>query len=239
MKIYMENELKLRSSDYDTYDELTPYAILDIFQDIAGEHATKLGLGFHDMISKNLLWVLLRTKYEVVKMPQMYENVIVSTWPEVKGRADMNRDYLIKNDKGEVLIKGKSKWVVIDLNSRRLVRASNVNYPDGEYILENTFDELYKLDDFDIENLTPHLVRTSFSDLDHNGHVNNASYANYIVDVLNLKREEKIKTFEINYEKELMQNQCFEVYVKRDDKVILLKGLKEDTLIFKAKLELV
>ena len=36
-----------------------------------------------------------------------------------------------------------------------------------------------------------------------------------------------------------MQNQCFEVYVKRDDKVILLKGLKEDTLIFKAKLELV
>ena len=71
---YQEN-FRLRISDFDTFDHLTPHAVLDLFQDVAGKHADLIGVGFDKMIKDNLIWVLLRTKYEVIKNPPLYSTV--------------------------------------------------------------------------------------------------------------------------------------------------------------------
>ncbi len=238
MKLVFEKSVKLRTSDFDTFDNITPYAVLDLFQDIAGEHATKIGLGYHEMVEKKLIWVLVRTKFEIIKSPKMYEEVKLVTWPEVKGRVDMDRDYLILGENDEVLVKGKSKWVVVDLNTRHIVRTKEVIYPEGEYVEEKTFEDLPKVEDFGISDLPSYTAKTAFSDLDHNGHVNNASYANFIVDALNLSKNEEIKVFEINYENETRQNEEIIIYYSRCDRTILIKGTQKERLIFKAKLEL-
>ena len=59
-----EELFRLRVSDFDCFDRLTPFAILDLSQDIAGKHAANLHVGYDDLISNDVVWMLLRTRYE-------------------------------------------------------------------------------------------------------------------------------------------------------------------------------
>ena len=52
-----EKEFYLRTSDFDCRMELQPSAVLDLFQDVAGEHARALGIGREAMLAEKLLWV--------------------------------------------------------------------------------------------------------------------------------------------------------------------------------------
>lgn len=218
-------EFRLRISDYTTYDHLTPHAVLDLFQDVAGKHADLIGVGFQKMIEKDLIWVLVRTKYEVLKNPELYETVRVSTWPKDKGKLDFDREYLIENQKGEVLIRGISKWVVVNSTTRRISLARDVHY-NCELEKREYFPGAFpKLEDFDIADLPFYEERTTFSDLDHNGHVNNANYARFILNSIALQPDEEIAFFEIDHIKELPPNTFVKNFYKKDGKIILVKGI--------------
>ena len=56
-KLYYEEQIKLRTNDFDQFDNLKPSAILDIFQDVAGTHATIIGTGydqFEQILKENM-----------------------------------------------------------------------------------------------------------------------------------------------------------------------------------------
>lgn len=222
-------EFYLRVSDFDTYDHLFPSAILDLFQDVAGKHADDIGIGFDTMISKNLVWMIVRSKYEIYQQPKLYQTVKVITWPHVKGRVDMDRDYLIEDLDGNILVKGTSKWVVVNYISRRLVRPRDIEYPSDEYCQAINFEEHFdKLEDFDIDGVEPFVQYPSFCDLDHNGHVNNTKYANFIVNGLNLKKDESIVKFQIDYIHELEKNTKINLYYLKNGNEIKVKGIDKD-----------
>ena len=109
-----KTNITLYNSYFDLNDALTPKSILNIFQDVASVHAEEIGVGYSDMLAKNLYWVLSRVKFDIIKQPTPNQTVIVETWPLEKGRIDFDRDFLITSTDGEVLIKGTSKWCVID-----------------------------------------------------------------------------------------------------------------------------
>ncbi len=224
---YQEN-FRLRISDFDTFDHLTPHAVLDLFQDVAGKHADLIGVGFDKMIKDNLIWVLLRTKYEVIKNPPLYSTVTVSTWPKEKGKIDFDREYVITDEKGEVLIEGISKWVVVNVATRHLSFTRNIQYTCDILDEENFPGTFRKIEDFSVEGFSVYEEKTTLSDLDHNGHVNNANYARFILNAINLQKNDEIADFEIDHIKELMPNSLIKIFYKRDGNVIMLKGFTED-----------
>ena len=57
MSTSFEKEFYLRTSDFDCRLELQPAAVLDLFQDVAGEHARYLGIGRESMLEKSLILV--------------------------------------------------------------------------------------------------------------------------------------------------------------------------------------
>ena len=65
MKLW-EKEYNLRASDFDKYNHIKPSAVLDLFQDAAGQHAIILGVGFEDMLKRSFLWVLTKIKFKVL-----------------------------------------------------------------------------------------------------------------------------------------------------------------------------
>ena len=71
MKNLYVKKFNLRTSDFDCHKKILPSAVLDLFQTVAGEHAIALGCGFDALFEKNLLWVLVRTRFEVIKQPDM------------------------------------------------------------------------------------------------------------------------------------------------------------------------
>ena len=75
MKLELDRKYYLRFSDFDKFSNIKPSSVLDIFQDIASAHAELLEIGFNALDSKNLLWVVARTKFETVKNPEKYSEI--------------------------------------------------------------------------------------------------------------------------------------------------------------------
>ncbi|MBQ8909262.1 MAG: hypothetical protein IJY90_03155 [Clostridia bacterium] len=186
----------LYNSYFDLNNRLSAQSILSIFQDVASVHGEEIGVGYQTMLCKKLYWVLSRIKFDILKMPQINQTVVVETWPHVKGRIDFDRDFKILSEDGQTLVVGTSKWCVIDTENRTLQRTDNVNYV-GEYCLDVNYAERFGKIVLPMQNKQHKFTwLVGFSDLDHNGHMNNTKYANLILNVV----ENKYYThFEINF----------------------------------------
>lgn len=226
MQNMFQKTFDLRTADFDCYRKISPAAVLDLFQVVAGEHAIALGCGFEALYKNNLLWVLVRTKYEIINQPDIYQTVVVKTWPLPPTRAGFQREYLMEDEGGNTLIKASSDWMIIDVEQRKLVSKPDI-YPELEFITDKNFDErVKKVNDFEPtdDGIT---VCPGFSQLDMNSHVNNTKYANYAMDVLNPIENEFIKSFQIDYRHEIKMGDKIKVYAQKSDGLALVKGVND------------
>lgn len=192
------------TKDVDCHDIIKPSAVLDIFQDIAGLHAEELGVGLGALRKYNLAWVILYQHFKIKKTPQYMEDVKVNTWPKPKNRLEFPREYLMTDLEDEELIQGVSNWVLIDLNTRNLVRSDKLEFPGEYYDFTNYKGNLkrrLKLDNQLIRDWYSYEVE--YNDLDHNLHMNNARYLDFILDKwAQINTNKYINEVEIAYIKE-------------------------------------
>ena len=222
-----EKEFYLRTSDFDCRMELLPSAVLDFFQDVAGEHARALGIGRERMAEEHLAWVIVKARYRIVATPAQFDRVRVSTWPLTPRRSIFQREYRIDDAEGNPLVLGSSEWVVIHTERRRLVPVGDV-YPLSEFLDEHNFPEGFsRLHDFDGEG-EPRVILPQFTDIDTNGHVNNIKYTNYIMNALSPSAGERIRDFEIEYHREVVADAPLSLSVLREEGVASVKGSGED-----------
>ena len=226
MKIF-EKEFNLRTGDFSCNRSLLPSSVLDLFQTVAGEHANLLGCGFNDLIKNGLIWVVVKTRYEIINEPPLFSKVKVKTWPLPPSRISFHREYLIENEIGEPLIKGSSDWVVVDSKSRKLASAKEV-YPDMEFYTKKMFeDKSPRIPDFDASD-NGYIVVPRFSQLDMNNHVNNTKYLNYALDAADISDKDKISTTQIEFKHEVVANTELRVYSERRQNEIICKGENKD-----------
>ncbi|MBQ4541653.1 MAG: hypothetical protein IJA23_02240 [Clostridia bacterium] len=223
-------KIVLYSSYFDMNDRLSPKSFLNLFQDVAGVNAVEIGVGYEDMLKKNLYWILSRVKFDVLKMPVPNQTVIVQTWPHEKGRIDFDRDFKILSEDGEVLVIGTSKWCVIDTESRTLQRTDNVNYvgeicPDVNY--QEKFGKIMLPAEDSFEEVFTHEVR--FSDLDHNKHMNNTNYA---LLAANATTKQIFSHFEINFLSECVLGDNIVVSLAKTDEGEFIVGKNADKVSF-------
>ncbi len=237
----LDRKYRLRTSDFDRYHKILPATLLDMFQDMAGEHADYIGVGYGKMAKNNMFWALLRVRYEIIEAPKLYTDISASTWPHEPRKTFFVRDYVISDDSGKQLVIGSSQWGLLDLTTRRIVPPRNVIFEIDEYYPRHNFeDNMQKIRDFEItEDMKPYEVLSEFTDIDINGHVNNIKYANYIVNALSLPEDEVIKAFQIDYRKEIMQGQKIYIYHVRNEDIISCKGCNaEGQIMFAAEIKL-
>lgn len=228
MRKLWQKEYSLRAGDFDKFNQIKPAAVLDLFQDAAGQHAEEIGVGFQDMISRGYLWVLTRVKFEIVGSLSRYQTVVVKTWPLEPSKLNYRREYCIEDINGNRLVIGSSEWVVISSSERRFL-----SIPDLYPFTEGFFNELMleekfrKVRDFETKN-SPYIVNAGFNDLDLNDHVNNIKYANYVFDAINPSKSDVLKSFQIDYRKEVMQGTQLKIYYNKQDNTISAKGQNSD-----------
>lgn len=233
-----QKEYTLRVNDFDKYNRIKPSAVLELFQDAAGQHAEQLGVGFKAMLDRSYLWVLTRIKFKIIADPYSYQKVIIKTWPLAPNRLSYRREYCIENECGDRLIIGSSEWVVMHNEKRRLVSDMNL-YPftDG-FHNELMFEEkLGKIHDFEALG-TPRIVNAGFSELDTNNHVNNTKYANYVMDAIAPSETQVLDTFQIDYRKEVLEGATLNIYHASEENVAVAKGVNDNSdIMFACRLE--
>ncbi len=224
-------KIVLYNSHFDSFDRINMKSILSIFQDVASIHAEEIGVGYQKMLSKNLYWVLCRIKIDILKMPSINQTVIVETWPHEKGKVDLDRDLKVLSEDGETLIIGTSKWCVIDTVNRRLQRTDNINYQCEISSDINYSEKLNKISLPNNELIEKSSYKVSFSDLDHNQHMNNTNYANLVMNTINNK---KISHFEINFLNECKLDDIISLHYTNDDNYEYIVGKIGDIIAFTA-----
>lgn len=238
----LETPLTFRYSEFDIYDRILPAAVLAAFQDIAGEHAKTLGVGYEEMLAGNMIWVLVRSRYEIFHNPTVDTGYRLSTWPLPKEGVSFKRDFLLTDQGGEVMIKGTSVWAVTNFITRRLVRARDVDYRGESYWPEQNYrDGLTALPADDFSDLSPvfsHQVR--FTDLDHNHHMNNTKYAGLILDACCPEADQVLTDLEINYLLECQLGDVIDIYRHETQSYTAVCGRRRETgqEIFRARVSL-
>ena len=85
MNIYKsEKEYLIRTYECDRNENLRLPTLMNIFQDVADSHASTLGLGLEDCLSKGLAWVGSNYYLQIARLPKMHEKIKVQSWPAVE-----------------------------------------------------------------------------------------------------------------------------------------------------------
>ena len=147
------------------------------------KHAELLGVGARAMADQGVAWVLSRMSAEASRRSEWGRPIMVRTWPAGIDRLFALRFYELSDQDG-VFARAASSWIVLDIAAKRPRRpdAFVAGLPRNEELptLEGGAAALSPA-----EGLEPIAERiVSYSDIDRNGHANNARYAQWIQDAL-------------------------------------------------------
>jgi acyl-ACP thioesterase len=183
------------------------------FQEVAGQHAEHLKVGYSYMHAAGMAWVLSRLSIGIEKFPAWGEEFILETWPLSTERIFYRRDYrlIIRN---ETAVAASSYWIPLDLQTRRPravpIDEGILKANAGRFGIDRPFESIQAVEGDHTDN-----VCVKYSDLDQNKHVNNARYVEWVFDLLGLEMPShgRLRFFAIEYKQEVRPGDV--VYLKK------------------------
>ncbi|MDR2886159.1 MAG: hypothetical protein LBU95_05200 [Rikenellaceae bacterium] len=165
-------------------------ALADHVLAAAGEDADTKGFGVGDLTASGWTWVLSRFCIEMKRWPLQNDVLHVRTWVSEIGRMMTTRNFLIKNEKGEILGAAVSNWAVIDVATRRAIDLrAHLDFTQHRIEEPSPIELPRRLAAVTDGRETAH--RVAYSDLDFNRHTNTIRYIELMADALPLDCHEE------------------------------------------------
>lgn len=211
-KSFLKHDLLVHSYEVGFNRRLSLPALFGYFQEIAWEHATQNDFGWEDLLDKGAFWALSRVKVEISRLPMWTDRLELFTWPSGVDGLFALRDFLLFNNKGELLVSASSSWLIVDIKTRRPHRLDTFkrNFPINEQVRALQVNA-GKVPSLSGELFSDIQVKVCQGDIDVNGHTNNMCYVEWVMNAfpLEFQKEFEPKTFEINFLHEGMEgDQC-------------------------------
>jgi len=221
--IEYQKEYKIPVYDIGADGKINIHSLFNYLQDIASEHAMKLGFGKDDLIRENHFWVLSRLAAEIRVWPGWEETIIVRTWPRGTDKLFAIRDYEVTSSDGRVIASASSSWLVLDITSRRVQRPDYIltKYNSGTTVRSALGRNADKLEPAAVSGATGSPFSIRPSDLDLNLHTNNAMYIKWVADSydLDFRMKNHPASVEVNYLAESKWNEeiCIRTSIGEDN----------------------
>lgn len=203
--------LEVKSYMVDHNLQLTPAFLFKLMQESAYIHTKLLGIGWHYLRSLNAFWALSKLDIEWLKCPKWCDNIHITTWGKQHRYLIQPRDFIVRNDAGETLVKATSHWVILDTKGKpQLIsnfESRSQNQP-GLHAIERQATRIRPVQDISHDLIYKPVV---YTDIDMNGHVNNAAYVAWLMDDFGVEfhHRHELTFLAINY---LMQTQPTDRY---------------------------
>jgi acyl-ACP thioesterase len=187
----------------------------------------------------NQAWVLSRMRVEITELPKWKDIVTVKTWINTLENSRSVRALELYVN-GKKIVGSETFWAVFNTKTRRpealaLPFEHFVLYPENK-ATEKTFSKININHDTEIV-----FEKTvSLSDLDIVNHVNNVKYLEWCLDFVEEKLilNQKIKSFEMNFLKELSLKDQVVIHENLSDEAMIFSITKEDKTCFALQLNL-
>ena len=222
---------------------LKPASFMDLAQEAANSHAAILGFGYDDLIQSKTAWILSRVNIHFIKAPLWRDEVTLTTWHKGLERLFFIRDFIMTDKDGVECVKATSSWLVLNLETRRLVRDPELmdeGTTCSENALEASAGKVQMPKDVEPVLALEHVV--AYSDVDMNAHANNAMYMQWAMDAVeyDLASSRPLKALTINFNHETKAGDRVMIYravVEKEDGIhVYVEGKVEETSSFTVEL---
>ncbi len=226
LKTYEESYL-LRTKDCDVNGEWRFSAILEALQETAGGHCDRLGCGRNDLWKKGIAWILIRSEVQMERYPGIGNQVSVETFHLPVRHRLFPRYFIIRDVDGKNIGKASTLWALMDMRNRQMAVPDHAAslMPDNSDLkapLPLPGHIVPLVDSQQIEKT----YMPVYTDLDANGHMNNARYADLLCNLLgtDIMKTIRFRSMIINYNAEILQDQHIDLVLQMDQMKCRLTG---------------
>ena len=236
-----ETSFAVASYESDFNGRLSLFSLFNRFQELAGLHARYLNVGYDMLHHANLAWFLSRIRVQLNSLPQWGDIVTLATWPKGKDRLFALRDFSLTNERGEVLVLATTAWLVFDTVKNRPQRIdtllADLRFEGAPHAIQGVPEKIQPPTGLAAAGQRVVVL----SDLDANGHVNNAHYAKWVCDCFPREqfRRRQITSMQINYLEEVLEGDTIDLLTSSVDETvaeycIIGKNTKTGATLFQA-----
>ncbi len=226
-ELVLQYTFDVTTADCDMNARLRPGGLVNYLVLAAINSADALGFGYAGLRGQQLFWVLSRMTVEIYKPLKWYDKAVVETWPKDVNGLLYLRDFVVKNQTGEIMARSTSGWLAIDIQSKRPRKVEE----KFSYIFVR-MKERHALTQLPeklgpVTGGEPAEVKTTWFDLDVNKHVTSTRYVDWMIDTLpaDYLQSHYPSRLSINYLKETMIGESLRlIKTPRDDHQFLFEG---------------
>ncbi len=197
--------------------------LFHLMEQASTDHVHALNLEQGQEKGRTLFWVLNRMRVELQAMPQAGQAIQIVTWPNEANHGLYPRQYQIRSETGELLLRAVSIWTLMDSQTRKMVHCSELA------------GRLWWADEQDMplpQSIKPMQTQKTIrrlarpEEMDQNRHINNANYVRWLEPLLpeGYALEHRLRTFQINYVAELYPQDAVELHYDMDADVMKVEG---------------
>ncbi len=210
---------RVRAYQADAGQRLSIPYLLRLCQETALRNIDRIGFAFKDLSPLGLSWVLLRQYVEVERLPELGEELFVSTCASRFERVFTYRDFRVYTADGELLARATSTWMLLDLESRRFapipdfIKVIERDFPAQEEVLPPRTGKLSPWSSDD-ESAAALPFRVGYHHLDWNDHLTNTFYPEWMLEALppDLLRGGRLRSLDISFSGEARLGDRLEVF---------------------------
>ncbi len=230
MGVFYETTAHIGAGEAGLCCQCRPAGVLTLIQEAAAEAACAFHASGPEMLEKyNALWMVTRMWYRLERPLLWDERVTIRTWHRADRGAALYRDFDLLVD-GAPVGEAVSLWVLVDADSRRLLRLSTV-----AEIAATGGEELCKTRKLTRVRMPAAMAlkevrRFHYSDIDCNGHVNNVRYADLLADGAGLEQymdHSFVSSLQIGYLKECRAGETIQIHTAVEGSEHFVHGVDE------------
>lgn len=219
----------LLTNDVDAYGLWRPNAMFRLMQESAGEHSAELGFSRETLVKDlGYVWMIARAQSIIHRMPKYRDTIHVTTWYGDPNKITFPRYFRVQDENGVLLASASTAWTLVDLSSRRIVppgKAPLAFPPAASLTSELSEPGKLRLKKEGAPVLT--CRAPLYGDIDVNGHMNNASYVGWVMDLFPLEHHKafRLHTFSIGYLSEAVPGEQVQISLYRDGNAFEVQGI--------------
>ncbi len=232
-----DEPLQIRYTEGDFYRKWKLNFLFMALQEAAARHALSYGLGYDELVTQDLAWILSRLKIRFNSLPTAGEQILIRTWPKgIQQKLFFLRDFLVLDAKSEyVYAAACSAWLLINKTTRQMIKPAVIaaNLPDNSNVrpaLDEPMERIVTTGEMK-EQFT---IQARASMLDLMGHVTSACYLEWIADCFPFQayQDDALAWLQINFNHEVKPGECIAVARARstdDPNAWFIRGANLDT----------
>ena len=195
---------RVELAECDPKDRMRLSWIMRLQQEAGEKQLLELGIGHQKLWEEGMVFLLSKMAVQILQTPRYLQEIVVETCPlPVKGAAFQRETVMTDRVTGRKLVQIYTSWMLVNTNDWKILRPAAFPYPlirgemDGD---PNLFKWKVDTQQGEVVGVRP----IYYSDLDNNGHANNAVYGDIATDFLpkGILLEKEVAAFWVHYQKE-------------------------------------